>query len=77
MGNRISWRKFDDMRKSSALESHLSQSYTPSRKRKSTSSDENIPQPKRKHGSALNISTAAVESLLAEAQLWSENERVN
>jgi hypothetical protein len=77
MGNRISWRKFDDMRKSSALESHLSPSYTPSRKRRSTSSEENIPQLKRKHGSALSISTASVESLLAEAQLWSENECVN
>lgn len=77
MRNRISWRKFDEMRKSSTLESHPSLTHTPSRKRMSSLSDENVPPAKRKHGSPMNLSTAAEESILAEAQLWSENEKIN
>ena len=50
MGNRISWRKFDKVRKAETLENRPTTSQTPSRKRANISSDENTPPAaKRKH----------------------------
>ena len=74
MSNRISWRKFDQIRKSETLEDRPQ---TPSRKRKSNSLDETTPPSKRKHGTPINLSTAAKESLLTEARSWVENYNVN
>lgn len=73
MGNRISWRKFDAIRKSQTLDS-LS---TPSRKRKRVLSDENSPPPKRKQHGSLSLPVTIKEDLLAEAQTWTDDETVN
>ena len=47
MKNRISWRKFDKMRKSEALESNAVEGHTPTRKRQMSPSNENAPPTKR------------------------------
>lgn len=78
MSSRLSWRKFDKMRKDDALESCSSLHQTPKRKRsESTTSSENVPPAKRKHGSPLNLEDSAKEDLLSKARLWGENELVN
>ncbi len=66
MGNRISWRKYDRMRKAGVLISpKASQSpITPS-------------TPSRRHGSNSKLSSEQKDGLLSEAQEWSENEIVN
>lgn len=75
MSNRISWRKFDKIRKSKTLEDHPQ---TPTRKRKTPFTNENTPpSPKRKHASPTNISPVVEEALLEEALAWDEDENVN
>ena len=79
MSNRISWRKFDRLRKSQTLENSSAISalnQTPSRKRQNVQSDENTPPSKRKHGS-LMLPKLMEESLLAEAQTWIDDATVN
>lgn len=77
MSNRISWRKFDHIRKSETLEDHSP--LTPTRKRRLNYSDETTPGPpsKRKHVTSINLSEAAMEGLITEAQSWDENYNVN
>lgn len=70
MSNRMSWRKFDKIRKSETLQDHPALTDTPTRKRKSPPSAENTPPSKRNHASPVNLSKVAQEELLAEAQAW-------
>ena len=74
MSNRMSWRKFDHIRKSSTLESSSSLNETPTRKRNHPS-DENTPPAKRKHGSPTD--TVKLDAVFTEAQTWSDDETVN
>ena len=74
MSHRMSWRKFDEIRKSSTLESNLSLNQTPTRKRNHPN-DENTPISKRKHGSSTN--PAKLEEIFSEAQTWDANETIN
>lgn len=74
MSNRMSWRKFDDIRKSSTLESSSPLNKTPSRKRNHPT-DENTPPTKRKHGSPTDL--VKLDAVYTEAQTWSTDEIVN
>ena len=60
MSNRLSWRKFDKMRKDEALQSSIT---TPNRRHLESVANQSIPPAKRKHGSRLNL-TASEEDLL-------------
>ena len=76
MGNRLSWRKFDTIRRSQALDNSAGPS-TPSRKRKLPQSGENLPESKRKKHGSLSLPFATKENLLAEARTWTDDETVN
>lgn len=72
MSNRISWRKFDKIRKSQILENS-----TTSSPNENVLSDDITPTPKRKHGSLTVLSETTKAALLAEAQTWSNDKAVN
>lgn len=74
MGNRLSWRKFDKIRKDEALESNVS---TPNRKRSCDSQPNDIPPSKRVHGSLSSLSSVDKESLLTEARSWTDKDSIN
>lgn len=67
MMNRMSWRKFDMIRKTQTLDNNSTLSQPPSRKWKHLQSDENFPPSKRKHGSLTLLPKATQEVILAEA----------
>ena len=72
MSNRLSWRKFDKIRKSNAFEK------TPTRKQTGMQTNENaLPATKRKHGTVLSISKHTQDELILKAQSWGENEVIN
>ena len=79
MGNRISWRKFDKLRISEAMEGTANSQKTPTRKRLTDLTDENSTpsRPKRRHGSSTILPKAAEEELLTEARSWSADKIVN
>lgn len=72
VSNRLSWKKFDLIRKNLALESHFQ---TPKRKRVQCSASD-IPTPKRKHSSPLNP-TKTEDDLLEKARCWNDDEVIN
>ena len=65
---KLSWRKFDQMRKAEGLVE------TPTRKR-SCPTDENTPTPKRKHASP--VDTSKLFEILEKAKTWSVDESIN
>ena len=70
MSNRLSWRKFDTIRKTQTLDNSSALNQRPSK------TDESPPS-KRKHGSLSFLSKAMQEDILAKASAWSDNETVN
>ena len=77
MSNRLSWRKFDQIRASNAFENSSSLNQTPNRMPNLAPDENTLPIKKRKHGTTLPLQKSIQDELLLKASSWGENEVVN